>query len=196
MNVPHPNRYASRFLNDAPEVVARRLLGCLLIREIDGQKLVGRIVETEAYHQSDAASHSYKGRTPRVDVMFGPAGFAYVYFTYGMHYCMNVVTGPEGEGSAVLIRALEPLEGLDVMAQNRHGAALQQLTSGPAKLCQALQIDKTFNGHDLRVSPLILQIEPPVGDKEIVQATRIGISQEVDRPWRFYIRGNAFVSKS
>ncbi len=188
-------RNFSAFLGAPPATVAKRLLGCLLIREINGQRLVGRIVETEAYHQSDAASHSYKGRTPRVDVMFGPAGFAYVYFTYGMHYCMNVVTGPEGEGSAVLIRALEPLEGLDRMAENRQKASVRQLTNGPAKLCKALQIDTSFNGHDLKTSPLMLQIESPVDDAVIVQTTRIGISRDVDRPWRFYLRGNAFVSK-
>lgn len=184
------------FLQELPEVAAKRLLGCLLVREIGSKRLVGRIVETEAYHQNDAASHSYKGRTPRVAVMFGPAGFAYVYFTYGMHYCMNVVTGPEGEGSAVLIRTLEPLEGLEGMAENRRGLSSGvQLTNGPAKLCQALQINKTFNGHDLRQAPLILQINPAVKDREIIKTTRIGISREIDRPWRFYLRDNAFVSR-
>lgn len=183
------------FLYEAPEIVARRLLGCLIIREIDGQKLVGKIVETEAYHQSDAASHSYRGRTPRVDVMFGLPGFCYVYFTYGMHYCMNVVTGPEGEGSAVLIRALEPLEGLEVLAKNRGGLSGVQLMNGPAKLCQALQIDKGFNGHDLTKKPLILRVRPAIASANIIQTTRIGISRDVDRPWRFYIRDNAFVSK-
>ncbi|MEJ0073469.1 MAG: DNA-3-methyladenine glycosylase [Candidatus Saccharibacteria bacterium] len=108
-----------RFLDGSSVDAAPRLLGCVLERELDGQILRGKIVETEAYDQTDAASHSYKGRTPRTDVMFGPAGFLYVYFTYGMHYCMNIVCGPEGSGAAVLIRAIEPLEGQAIMRLNR-----------------------------------------------------------------------------
>ncbi|MEO6514021.1 MAG: DNA-3-methyladenine glycosylase [Candidatus Saccharimonadales bacterium] len=183
-------------LLDPPEVVAPRLLGSLLVREVDGHRLVGRIVETEAYHQSDAASHSYKGKTPRTEVMFGPPGRLYVYFTYGMHYCCNVVTGPAGEGSAVLIRALEPVEGEVFMAKNRQGVAVGQLTNGPAKLCQALDIDKTLNGHDLRIVPLQLELLTPLLPEQIVQTTRIGISQAKDVPWRFYEKNNTFVSKS
>jgi DNA-3-methyladenine glycosylase len=179
-----------------PEVVAPRLLGCRVVREINGQRLVGRIVETEAYHQSDAASHSYKGMTPRTEVMFGPAGHLYVYFTYGMHYCCNVVTGPAGEGSAVLIRALEPLEGLEYMSANRHDLRGEQLTNGPAKLCQALAIDKQLNGHDLGHSPLQLVIQPALSPEQIIQTTRIGISQAKDVPWRFYVADNTFVSKA
>lgn len=154
-----------------------------------------KIVETEAYHQSDAASHSYKGKTPRTDVMFGPPGRLYVYFTYGMHYCMNVVTGPEGEGSAVLVRAVEPLSGWDILRSNRPGLPDGQLTNGPAKLCKALGIDTTWNGHDLRMEPLKLQMQPQLEDHEIVQTTRVGISQAQDKPWRFYIRDNPYISK-
>lgn len=179
-----------------PENVAPLLLGSLLIREIDGQRLVGRIVEAEAYHQTDAASHSYKGKTARTDVMFGPAGHSYVYFTYGMHYCCNVVTGQVGEGAGVLIRALEPVEGMETMTANRHGLSGEQLSNGPAKLCQALRIDKTFNGHDLHETPLQLQIMPPLPPERIMQTTRIGISQAKDVPWRFYEKGNQYVSKS
>lgn len=174
--------------------VAPRLLGCLLVRDFHGQKLIGRIVETEAYDQSDAASHSYKGQTPRTEVMFGPPGFAYVYFTYGMHYCMNVVCGPTGTGSAVLIRALEPLEGLLSMMQARQNRA--DLTNGPAKLCQSLRIDKALNGHDLSTPPLCVEIKPPLKVEQITQTTRIGISRAQDQPWRFYITGNRFVSKA
>jgi DNA-3-methyladenine glycosylase len=183
-------------LLDPPEVVAPRLLGCLLVRELDGQTLAGRIVETEAYHQTDAASHSYKGKTPRTEVMFGPAGHLYVYFTYGMHYCCNVVTGPSGEGAAVLIRALEPVAGETFMSHNRHGQSGEQLTNGPAKLCQALAIDKILNGHNLQTVPLQLQVRPPLPPAQIVQTTRIGIARAKDVPWRFYEKGNAFVSKS
>jgi DNA-3-methyladenine glycosylase len=183
------------YLDGPPDLAARRLLGCLLVRELNGHKLVGRIVETEAYDQADAASHSYKGRTPRTDVMFGPSGYLYVYFTYGMHYCCNVVTGPDGYGSAVLIRALEPLQGSGYMSANRGGRTGTDLTNGPAKACQAFVIDKQWNGHDLRQEPLQLLAGEPVPDKDIVQTTRIGISQAQDVPWRFYIRDNLYVSK-
>ncbi len=182
------------FLDGPAEEVAPRLLGCLLERELGGQKLVGRIVETEAYDQTDAASHSYKGRTPRTDVMFGPSGHLYVYFTYGMHYCMNVVCGPEGQGSAVLIRAIEPLEGLSVMSQNRGGKTGVELTNGPAKLCQALAINKTYNGHDLHEPPLKLVVRPALPSESITQTTRIGITHAKDVPWRFYISDNQYVS--
>ncbi len=184
-------------LSGPAETVASRLLGCELVRQLDGVQLRGRIVETEAYDQLDAASHSYKGRTPRTEIMFGPAGYLYVYFTYGMHYCCNIVTGPVGHGSAVLIRALEPLEGETTMLENRRLAAGggSNLTNGPAKLCQALAIDKTQNGHDLQQPPLQLIVRPSLQPDEIIQTTRIGISQAKDVPWRFYVRGNAYVSK-
>jgi DNA-3-methyladenine glycosylase len=177
------------------ELAAPRLLGCRLERRVDGQLLAGRIVETEAYSQDDVASHSYRGQTPRTKVMFGPAGHLYVYFTYGMHYCCNIVTGPSGHGSAVLIRALEPLSGQAAMSRNRRGLSGEALTNGPAKLCQALVIEKSFNGHDLHQEPLKLLLEPPVAKSDIVQTTRIGISAGQEVPWRFYIRGNRYVSK-
>lgn len=183
------------FLERDVLAAARQLLGCTITRTINGHTLKGRIVETEAYHQSDAASHSYKGRTTRTAVMFGPPGFLYVYFTYGMHYCMNVVTGPEGEGSAVLIRALEPVAGEDEMRHNRNAVSDRQLTNGPAKLCQALQVDKLLNGHNLRRPPLQLERGPQLSDQAIVQTTRIGISRAKEQPWRFYIAGNPYVSK-
>jgi DNA-3-methyladenine glycosylase len=189
------------FLIDTPDVAARRLLGCQLIYQVDGHKLAGRIVETEAYHQTDAASHSYKGPTPRTDVMFGLPGHLYVYFTYGMHYCCNVVTGPEGEGSAVLIRALEPLQGFEQMASHRRskGGPMAittiNLTNGPAKVCQAFAVDKRFNGHDLHQLPLQLLPGEPLLDSQIVHTTRIGISRAKDMPWRFYEKDNPYVSK-
>jgi DNA-3-methyladenine glycosylase len=177
------------------ETVAPRLLGCELTRKVGGIELRGRIVEVEAYSQEDAASHSYRGETQRTKVMFGPPGFLYVYFTYGMHYCCNIVTGPPGHGSAVLIRALEPLAGQAEMSRRRHGLKGELLTNGPAKLCQALGIDKGMNGHDLRTDPLRLKINPPLARTEMIQTTRVGISQAKDVPWRFYIKGNAYVSK-
>jgi len=185
-------------LSEPAVIVAPRLLGSVLVREINGVQVSGRIVETEAYNQSDAASHSFKGRTPRTEIMFGPAGFLYVYFTYGMHYCCNVVTGEDGVGEAVLIRAVEPLGDHDkqAMGVNRKGRTGVDITNGPAKLCQALQIEKSLNGHDLRTSPLRLQLQPALAEADIVRTTRIGISQAKDEPWRFYIRGNSYVSKT
>ncbi|HJP96289.1 MAG TPA: DNA-3-methyladenine glycosylase [Candidatus Saccharimonadales bacterium] len=184
------------FLQADAVQVARDLLDCeLLLTDEKGIARL-RIVETEAYHQTDAASHSYKGKTPRTAVMFGPAGFLYVYFTYGMHYCMNVVTGPEGEGSAVLIRAAEPMEGDYILHQNRPGKQSVELTNGPAKLCQALGINTDWSGHDLHKKPLQLVPKSPLPDAKIVQTTRIGISQAQEKPWRFYIRNNAYVSRT
>ena len=182
-------------LDRPAEQAAPRLLGCYLVRELRGKQLIGRIVETEAYDQTDAASHSYRGQTPRTEVMFGPSGYLYVYFTYGMHYCMNVVVGGRGHGSAALIRALEPLEGIDVMSQNRHGLTGESLTNGPAKLCQALAIDRQWNGHDLREPPMQLVLQPAISPADIVQTTRIGISRSKDVPWRFYIKDNEYVSR-
>lgn len=182
------------FLNGPASDVAPRLLGCILERQIDGQTVRVRIVETEAYDQTDVASHSYNGQTERTKVMFGPAGFLYVYFTYGMHYCCNVVVGDDRHGAAVLLRAVEPIEGVEVIETRRKKKGIEA-TNGPAKLCQALGIDKELNGHDLRQSPLILKAEPQLESIAIKQTTRIGISKGVDVLWRFYIRGNPYVSK-
>lgn len=181
-------------LNRAADEAARRLLGCELEREIDGQTVCLKIVETEAYDQTDAASHSYKGRTERTDIMFGPAGYLYVYFTYGMHYCCNVTVGEEGYGAAVLIRAVEPLGDEGVLARRRGGRSGTELTNGPAKLCQALGITKNLNGHDLRSAPLKLILMPPLKKEDIVTTTRVGISQAKDVPWRFYIKDSSYVS--
>jgi DNA-3-methyladenine glycosylase len=183
------------FLDGQVYDVAPLLLGCVLERQVDGEILRGRIVEVEAYDQNDLASHSYRGVTERTKVMFGPAGFLYVYFTYGMHYCCNVVVGPPGHGAAVLLRALEPVEGEEFMLQNRNGRSGIELTNGPAKLCQALLIDKNLNGQNLSQPPLKLLINEPLDTDQIIQTTRIGISQAKDVPWRFYIRGNPYVSK-
>ena len=183
----------SKQLQSSAPDAAKRLLGCILERDIDGQKVRVRIVETEAYDQSDAASHSYNGRTPRTDVMFGPAGFLYVYFTYGMHYCCNVVVGKEGVGSAVLIRAVEPLVHEEILERRRGGKTGVELTNGPAKTCQALGIDKSLNGHNLERTPLKL-ILTNLTHVSIVTTTRIGIRKAADIPWRFYIKDNPFVS--
>jgi DNA-3-methyladenine glycosylase len=173
---------------------AQRLLGCVLEREIDGELVRVRIVETEAYDESDAASHSHTGMTPRTEIMFGSAGYAYVYFTYGMHYCCNVVVGEDGYGAAVLIRAVEPIVGIDILERYRKGKTGVELTNGPAKMCQALAIDKRLNGHDMSRSPFKLIMQPKLPHPDIVTTTRIGINRAKDVLWRFYVADNPYVS--
>lgn len=182
-------------LSTPAEHAARRLLGCILERKLDGRTVRVKIVETEAYDETDAASHSYKGKTPRTEIMFGPAGYLYVYFTYGMHYCCNVVTGRKGEGSAVLIRAVEPFDNEVILAQRRIGKRGAELTNGPAKLCQALGITRAMNGHYLENEPLKLIMQPEILSQDVITTKRIGIRKAVDVPWRFYIKGNSFVSR-
>lgn len=182
------------FLSRSASEVAPELLGCIIEREVDGKLLRVKIVEVEAYDETDTASHSYKAKTERTEIMFGKPGRLYVYFTYGMHYCCNVVTGPEGNGSAVLIRAVEPILGSEYMEALR-GRSGYELTNGPAKLCQALAIDKRLNGHDLTRSPMTLILQKPISKSFITQTTRIGISSAKDVRWRFYVTGNPYVSK-
>lgn len=178
-------------------VVAPELLGRVLVRVLpDGARLAARLVEVEAYEQGDAASHSFKGRpTPRTEVMFGPPGHLYVYFTYGQHFCSNVVTMPAGIGSAVLIRAAEPLEGLEVMSANRGIDAVRLLCSGPARLTQALDIARPENGTDLvRDRSLFLLAGEPLAPRAIARSTRVGVNLGADRRWRWFERGSAYVS--
>lgn len=176
------------------EEAARRLLGCQLVSEIDGRVTRVRIVEVEAYDQDDEASHAFRGRTKRNDAMFQEAGHLYVYFTYGMHYCCNIVCGEEGFGSGVLVRAVEPLEGVAFM-ENRRGKRGIELTNGPGKVCQALGIDLSFAGHDLSKSPIKLVRQPRLPEKDIVAGPRIGISKAVHELRRFYIANNPYVSR-
>ncbi|HEU4830633.1 MAG TPA: DNA-3-methyladenine glycosylase [Candidatus Saccharimonadales bacterium] len=183
------------FLEGDVNTVAPRLLGCELERTINSQTIRVRIVEVESYDQEDMASHAYGGPSKRNAVMFGPAGHLYVYFTYGMHYCCNVVTGMEGYGSGVLIRAVEPLDENPLLIANRHGITGHNLTNGPAKLCQALAIDGQLGGHNLHGRPLRLIARPTLAPSDIVITTRIGISKAVDSPRRFYIKDNPFVSR-
>lgn len=182
------------FLNDNVDEVARKLLGCELMHEIDGQMIRVRIVETESYDQEDEASHAYGGERKRNRIMFGEAGCLYVYFTYGMHYCANVVTGQKGYGSGVLIRAVEPIDGVDLI-EARRGVAGKNTTNGPAKLCQALGIDFDLLGHDLREKPLKLEAGVLRTGETVKTSPRIGISKARDVHRRFYIDGNPFVSR-
>lgn len=183
------------FLDKTADYVARHLLGQEIVRTFDdGQTARVRIVETESYDQDDAASHSYRGETPRTRVMFGESGYAYVYFTYGMHYCLNVVCGPTGRGEAVLIRAVEPLENEQELTKRR-GVQGINVTNGPAKLCRALGITTSMTAHDLSSEPLRLVAAAAVADSEVTQTTRIGITRARDELRRWYITGNPYVSK-
>lgn len=183
------------FLTGNVDSIAKRLLGCHLERVIDDKKLLVKIVETEAYDQSDAASHTYNGRTVRNDVMFGREGHLYVYFTYGKHYCCNIVTGKEGIGSAVLIRAVEPIQGESEMKNFRQKDGAE-LTNGPAKLCEALHINLQLNGHNLKNPPLKLIVRNVLGENEIQISKRIGITKAIDLHRRFFIKDNPYVSKA
>lgn len=183
------------WLNTSTEEAARRLLGCELWRQIDGREVRVKIVETEAYDQSDEASHAFRGKTARNKAMFKSAGHLYVYFTYGMHYCCNVVCGPEGYGSGALIRAVEPLDGIDIIEQLRKVGGVN-MTNGPAKVCQALDIDRRFSGHDLAESPIRLIERPALPETAITISRRVGISRAVDELRRFYITDNPFVSRA
>lgn len=173
---------------------ARKLLGWKLVHDSPEGLASGYIVETEAYTAADAASHSFRGPGARNQVMFGPAGRLYVYFTYGMHYCVNIVTGEEGNGEAVLVRALQPVDGLELMRRRRGQTDDMNLTDGPAKLAQALGLDKAHNGVPLLEGGR-LRLEPGINPRAITRTTRIGISQAQHMPWRFYMTGNPYVSK-
>jgi DNA-3-methyladenine glycosylase len=179
------------------EEVASDLLGCCLCHETEEGLVSGIIVETEAYlSRNDPACHASRGMTRRNATMFGPPGHAYIYFIYGNHYCFNIVTGPKGLGEAVLIRAVEPVSGLDLMYYRRGKVeSITDLTSGPGKLCQAFAIDKKLDGHDLRNKPLFICGKSTVGDRQIVVTPRIGISSAKDKKLRFIISGNKYLSR-
>ncbi len=190
---PLPQAFYARAAAD----VARDLLGRLLVSTVGGRRCLARIVEVEAYTgPRDPASHAARWhRSARNAAMYGPPGHAYVYFTYGMHWCFNVVTRRAGYPSAVLVRALEPLEGLDLMRRRRGGAADRLLTSGPARLTQALGISRAHDGHPLDRAPLWIAAGEVVAPKQRRAATRIGIRRATERLLRFYERDNPFVSR-
>ena len=172
--------------------VARDLIGCVVTH----QDAAGVIVETEAYHDSEPASHAFVGLTPRTRTLFGPPGRAYVYRSYGIHALLNAVCEPEGVGAGVLIRALQPVLGVDHMRVRRGLDAERQLCSGPGKLTQALGIDLDLNGSDLLHGPIVFSPRPPAWRSvEIVCDKRIGITRAAELPWRFTAAGNRFVSR-
>ena len=175
---------------------ARALLGSRLVSTVGGELTAGVIVETEAYAGADdPASHAatLRGRTERNRAMFGPPGRAYVYRSYGVHWCMNLVTGAEGAAQAVLLRGIEPLGGLEVMARRRGGA--RPLGAGPGRLCAALGITDALYGHDLREPPLVLRMGWRVADDAVSVSRRVGVSTAEDWPYRFYVRGSPGVSR-
>ena len=177
--------------------VAPRLLGCLLRREGPTGAVSVRLVEVEAYDGADdPGSHAFRGRTPRNTVMFGPPGHAYVYFTYGMHWCMNVVCGQTGQPSAVLLRAGEVIEGLPTARERRGGRVPDRdLARGPARLCRTLGVDGTLNGADLFAGGrLRLLSGPAVPSRRIRRGPRVGLAAAADRPWRFWVDGEPTVS--
>jgi DNA-3-methyladenine glycosylase len=190
----NPSRLPRSFYaRDALEV-APDLLGHVLVRTFpDGRRAAARIVEVEAYGSNDPASHAFRGMTPRNAVMFGPPGHLYVYFTYGMHHCMNAVTGRAGEGAAVLLRAAEPLEGADEMAARRGRERRLDLCSGPGRLAQALGVVRDDDGLDL-VAGETMWVETGSRSEQIAAGIRVGV-HETTRPWRFWLDGNAFVSR-
>jgi DNA-3-methyladenine glycosylase len=183
------------FYNRPTLKVARELLGKYLVVEKNGRPASGKIVETEAYIGfKDPASHAYRGMTARNQVMFGEPGYAYVYLTHGIHHCLNFVTERKGYPAAVLIRALEPAQGAELMRKRRGRPKLEDLSSGPAKLCQALGIDRKLNGADL-CSGVIWAEDRGERAEAIVSSSRIGITEGKEKNWRFYIGNNRFVSR-
>lgn len=192
----------SFYLNPTLQV-ARDLLGKLIIRNLQGKSLIGRIVEVEAYRGSiDPASHAYRGKTKRNEVMFFEGGHLYVYFTYGMHFCANVVTQEEGVGEAVLIRAVEPVVGLEKMKENRGlkgmcwtKELLTNLTSGPARFCQAFGIKRAENGTDLLGSTIFIIDGNPIPLQRVGCSNRIGVRNGTEKKWRFFMKENPWVSR-
>ena len=189
---PLPKQFYSRSaLKVAPD-----LLGKILCHRTQGKFLSGRIVEVEAYlGEQDPASHAFRGKTPRNTVMFGPPGFAYVYFTYGNHFCMNAVTGRDGKAGAVLIRALEPVKGIDTMKRRRKKCKVSDLTSGPGKLTQALGIGKKCNQADLASKTLWIAQDTVKRTLRWERTPRIGISVAKRKRYRFVVKGSLCVSK-
>ena len=183
-------------------VVARELLGKIFVKSNGKEILTGKIVEVEAYHgDTDEAAHSYGGVTERNEIMFEAGGYLYVYFTYGAHHCCNVVTGKKGQGTAVLIRAVEPVIGLDRMIKNRFGRKIKSekeifnLTSGPGKVCQAFNLDRSHSGTDLTGQEIFILDGEKIRNKDICISKRIGITRSVALPWRFFIKDNPYLSR-
>lgn len=196
------NKLHKNFYTRNVHTVAKELLGKYFIRKSGKYFLVGKIVEVEVYDgRMDQAAHTYIGKTKRNEIMFEGGGNLYVYFTYGMHFCANVVTGKPNEGTAVLLRAMEPVEGKDQMALNRFGKTeitekqKINLANGPGKICKAFDIKRNDNKTSLNGGEIFITDAPKIKTKQIVTSLRIGIKKSVDLPWRYYIKDNPYVSK-
>jgi DNA-3-methyladenine glycosylase len=198
----HKNKLKKNFYAREVIIVAKSLLGKILVRKSGNKYLAGKIVEVEAYHgEFDQAAHSYRGMTKRTEVMFKEGGYLYVYFTYGAHHCCNVVTGKKGQGTAVLIRAVEPVDGIEQMIKNRFGRKLKNekeifnLTSGPGKVCQAFGFDRSNSGTDLTGDEIFITDGIRVRKNQVGISKRIGITKSVNLPWRFFIKNNPYLSR-
>jgi DNA-3-methyladenine glycosylase len=192
-------RFSRAFFRQTSTVVAKEMLGAYLHRVLDGEELIGKIVETEAYRVGDEASHAYRGKTQRNAVMFGEGGFSYVYFTYGMHYCFNITANEENLPEAVLVRAVEPIKGIETMRTLRQKAIRDRdISNGPGKLCQALSLSRNENGIDLIESDTLFLTrgKSPVSANHIGVSTRIGINIAQEHLWRFFMEGNEYVSRT
>ena len=196
MAVISSKRFTRKFYRQASPIVAKELLGSYLHRVVDGIELVGKIVETEAYGIGDEACHAFRGKTPRNEVLFADGGYSYVYFTYGMYFCFNVSTNEEGLAEAVLIRGLEPVQGIEKMRELRPKAKRERdLTNGPGKICQAFGLSRKENAIDLIGSDeLFITVGIKPQENQIGVSSRIGINVAVHYPWRFFIIGNDYVS--
>ena len=199
--MPESSRVNRSFFERPTLQVARDLLGTRLVRLQDGIRLAGINVEAEAYRgQEDLGCHARAGLTPRTRVMFGPPGHAYIYFTYGMHWMLNFVTEDQGYPAAVLIRSLHPIEGLEVIAARRNGQPADRWTDGPAKICQALDIDGTLNDIDICASQAALFVEAgqPIPDSAVTTGPRVGLSSVPEPwksiPWRFFVKSGFFTT--
>ncbi|MGB8628791.1 MAG: DNA-3-methyladenine glycosylase [Xanthobacteraceae bacterium] len=184
-----PKRLTKAFFNRSVHEVAPDLIGATLLFGGVG----GRLVEVEAYHHTDPAAHSFRGPTPRNVVMFGPPGYAYVYRSYGIHWCLNFVCEPKGSASAVLIRAIEPTVGLARMRRRRGLSDVRLLCSGPGRVCEALGITRAGNGLALDEPPF--QLLARNGEVEVVAGPRIGLTKAVEKPWRYGLKDSRFLSK-
>lgn len=202
MNYNANKKLPRKFYTRDVLIVAKELLGKNLVKIENGITLSGMIVEVEAYDgEFDEAAHTFMGKTKRNEIMFEQGGFFYVYFTYGAHYCCNVVTGIRGKGTAVLIRAVEPEKGEEIMIKNRFGRELKSekerfsLTNGPGKVCQAFSITKRHYGIDLTGNEIFLLDNKNMKDDEIGISQRIGIKKSIHLPWRFFIKNNNYISR-
>ena len=176
------------------ETLAVALLGCVLVRENSDGVAAGRIVETEAYLPGDPACHAYRGKSARNATLFGPPHRAYVYQIYGTSFCFNLSSEPDGEGAGVLVRALEPLEGLELMQARREASGVRDLCRGPGRLCRALAIDRSFDGSDPLTHPQLWLARSRLGRARVRRSRRIGVSKAAHRRLRFYEAGNPYVS--